>query len=119
MGEYRMMQLLTRLNREQGTTIVMATHSVDLVPLFLHRLHILSRGTIVRGGPPEEVFTAPSEMAEVKLRLPHIAELIYRLKHEDLLPFDRIPLTIGEARRELVEIMQKKTCCKDIDPEAM
>ena len=119
MGEYRMMQLLTRLNREQGTTIVMATHSVDLVPLFLHRLHILSRGTIVRGGPPEEVFTAPSEMAEVKLRLPHIAELIYRLKHEDLVPFDRIPLTIGEARRELVEIMQKKTCCKDIDPEAM
>ena len=32
MGEYRMMELLTRLNRENGVTIVMATHSVDLVP---------------------------------------------------------------------------------------
>ena len=107
MGEYRMMQLLTRLNRENGVTIVMATHSVDLVPLFLHRLHILSMGTIVRGGIPEEVFTAPEEMSDVKLRLPQIAELIYRLKHEDKVPFDRIPLTIGEARREILEIMQK------------
>lgn len=109
MGEYRMMELLTRLNRESGVTIVMATHSVDLVPVFLHRLHILSRGRIARGGAPEEVLTAPADMADVKLRLPHIAELIYRLKHEDNLPFDRLPLTIGEARREIVERLGVRT----------
>ena len=108
MGEYRMMELLTRLNREQGVTIVMATHSVDLVPIFLHRLHVLSRGRLVRGGTPEEVFTAPEELANVKLRLPHIAELIYKLKHEEGLPFGRVPLTIGEARREIVEAMGRK-----------
>ena len=108
MGEYRMMELLTRLNREQGVTIVMATHSVDLVPIFLHRLHVLSRGRLVRGGTPEEVFTAPEELANVKLRLPHIAELIYKLKHEEGLPFGRVPLTIGEARREIVEAMERK-----------
>jgi len=103
MGEYRMMRLLTRLNRENGVTIVMATHAVDLVPLFLHRLHILSRGGFVRGGTPEEVLTAPDEMENVKLRLPHIAELMYRLKHEDGIPFGRVPLTIGEARREIMK----------------
>jgi len=103
MGEYKMMNLLTKLNREQGVTIVMATHSVDLVPLFLDRLYILSKGRIVRGGPPVEVFTAPDDMMQVKLRLPRIAELIYRLKHEDGMPFDKIPLTIGEARREIIK----------------
>jgi cobalt/nickel transport system ATP-binding protein len=107
MGEYRMMEILTRLNRDEGVTIVMATHSVDLVPVFLHRLHILSRGRIARGGSPEEVFTAPAEMENVKLRLPHIAELLHRLKHEDGIPFGRIPLTIGEARREIVDMMGK------------
>ena len=107
MGEYRMMELLTRLNREQEVTIVMATHSVDLVPIFLHRLHILSRGKLVRGGTPEEVLTAPEELQNVKLRLPHIAELIYRLKHEEGLAFGRVPLTIGEARREIVEAMRR------------
>lgn len=103
MGEYKMMNLLTKLNREQGVTIVMATHSVDMVPLFLDCLYILSKGRIVRGGPPVEVFTAPDDMMQVKLRLPRIAELIYRLKHEDGMPFDKIPLTIGEARREIIK----------------
>lgn len=106
MGEYKMMNLLTKLNKEKGVTIVMATHSVDLVPLFLDRLYILSKGSIVRSGIPEEVFTAPEDMSNVKLRLPQIAELIYRLKHEDNLPFEKIPLTIGEARREILKTLR-------------
>ncbi len=104
MGEYKMMNLLTKLNKGNGVTIVMATHSVDLVPLFLDRLYILSRGRVARGGIPEDVFTAPEEMSNVKLRLPQIAELIYKLKHEDNMPFERIPLTIGEARREIARL---------------
>jgi len=103
MGEYKMMNLLTKLNKEKRVTVVMATHSVDLVPLFLDRLYILSKGRIMRGGTPEEVFTAPHDMEHVKLRLPHIAELIYKLRHEDNVPFEKIPLTIGEARREILK----------------
>ena len=105
MGEYRMMDLLKRLNKEKGVTVVMATHNVDLVPLFLDTLYILSKGSIARGGRPEQVFTAPEEMSKVKLRLPQIAELIYRLRHEDNIPFARIPLTIGEARREILRTL--------------
>jgi cobalt/nickel transport system ATP-binding protein len=106
MGEYKMMHLLMKLNKEKRITIVMATHRVDLVPLFLDRLYILSKGRIVRGGRPEDVFTEPNEMEKIKLRLPQIAELIYRLKHEDKLPFDKIPLTIGEARREILRLVR-------------
>ena len=108
MGEYKMMGLLTRLNRENRVTIVMATHSVDLVPLFLDRLCILSKGRMARIGTPEEVFTAPREMEHAKLRLPQVAEMIYRLKHEDKVPFGKIPLTIGEARREILRIIEER-----------
>jgi len=108
MGEYRMMELLTRLNRENGVTIVMATHSVDLVPVFLSRLHILSKGRLVRSGTPEEVFNSGEELASVKLRLPYIAELIHRLKTGDNVPFKRLPLTIGEARRDILEAFGRK-----------
>ncbi len=107
MGEYKMMSLLTRLNRECKVTIVMATHSVDLVPLFLNRLYILSKGAIVRGGTPEEIFTAPEDMENVKLRLPQVAELIYMLKHKDKLPFSKVPLTVGEARREILGMVKQ------------
>lgn len=106
MGEYKMMRLLQRLNKENGVTIIMATHSVDLVPVFLDRLFILSKGKMKRGGTPEEVFNAPEDMANIKLRLPHIAELIYKLKHEDNIDFNRIPLTIGEARREILKSLE-------------
>jgi cobalt/nickel transport system ATP-binding protein len=106
MGEYKMMRLLKRLNKENGVTVIMATHSVDLVPVFLDELFILSKGKITRGGTPEEVFNAPEDMANIKLRLPHIAELIYKLKHEDKMNFDRIPLTVGEARREIIKSLE-------------
>jgi len=109
MGEQRMMELLKKLNRDSRVTIVMATHSVDLVPLFLDRLHILSKGRVVRSGAPEEVFTAPAEMAEVKLRLPHIAELIHQLKNDEKLPFRRVPLTVGGARGEIIYMMNIRT----------
>jgi len=45
-------------------------------------------------------------MEHVRLRLPQIAELIYRLKHEDRLPFEKVPLTIGEARREILRLLE-------------
>jgi len=105
MGEYRIMELLIRLNREDGITMVMSTHNVDLVPLFIDRLYILSRGRVSRHGTPAEVFDASEDLQNVKLRLPQIAELIERMKVEDAVDFDRLPLTIGEARRELVKRM--------------
>jgi len=105
MGEYRIMELLIRLNREDGITMVMSTHNVDLVPLFIDRLYILSRGRVSRHGTPAEVFDASEDLQNVKLRLPQIAELIERMKVEDSVDFDRLPLTIGEARRELVKRM--------------
>ncbi len=107
-GEYLMMRLLQKLNRENNVTILMATHSVDLVPIFIDSLYVLNNGRIARGGTPEEVFTAPDEMAAVTLRLPYIAELIHRLKHEDQVNFGRIPLTVGEARREIIAMIEQE-----------
>ena len=103
MGEQRMMELLASLNRDHGVTIVMATHSVDLVPLFLHRLHVLDHGRVVTSGTPEEVFTSPEALAAVRLRLPHVAELFHLARHEDLLAFESLPLTIGQGRQLLAE----------------
>ena len=105
MGEHKIMELLQRLNRERGLTIVMATHMVDMVPLFINRIYILSRGKVLREGTPEKVFSDPEMIRDAKLRLPMIAELIELMKREDGIYFDRTPLTIGEARRELVKMI--------------
>ncbi len=105
MGEHKIMELLQRLNSERGLTIVMATHMVDMVPLFINRIYILSRGKVLREGTPEKVFSDPDMIRDAKLRLPMIAELIELMKREDGIHFERTPLTIGEARRELVKMI--------------
>ena len=107
LGEYHLMNLLRRLNKEKGVTVVMATHSVDLVPLFLDTLYILNGGRVVSSGTPVEVFQTPEGMGEAGLRLPLVSELVYRLKHEDGMPFEKVPLTIGEAKREIIRAFEK------------
>lgn len=105
MGEHKIMELLQRLNQERELTIVMATHMVDMVPLFIDRIYILSKGKMLREGTPEKVFSDPDMIRDAKLRLPMIAELIELMRREDGIHFDRTPLTIGEARRELVKMI--------------
>lgn len=105
MGEHKIMELLQKLNHERGLTIIMATHMVDMVPLFINRIYILSRGKVLREGTPEKVFSDPDMIRDAKLRLPMIAELIELMKREDGIHFERTPLTIGEARRELVKMI--------------
>lgn len=104
-GEASMIRLLHRLNLEQGLTIVLATHSVDLLPLFANRIVILSRGRVERVGPPDDIFTDPDALAEMGLRLPYISHLFHELRGKTGIPVETLPLTIGEARRRLVDLI--------------
>lgn len=50
-------ELLRRLNRERGLTIVAALHDLNLAALFFPRLVMLREGKIYRDGSPSEVLT--------------------------------------------------------------
>jgi iron complex transport system ATP-binding protein len=50
-----LVRLLRRLNRERGITVVFVSHDLNLAGELADRLLLVSRGRIVRLGPPEEV----------------------------------------------------------------
>lgn len=104
-GEWMMMRLLHRLNVERSITIVMATHSVDMLPLFAHRIVVLHQGTICRQGTPEEIFHEHDILKQTGLRLPYISSLFDEMKHQDSVHVEQLPLTISEARRQLLEMI--------------
>lgn len=104
-SEANLLHILGRLNKESGVTIVMATHMVDLIPLFVDRIFVLKEGRITIEGTPDTVFSSTQVMEEVDLRLPYITHLIEELKHKDQLPFDKLPLTLKDARSKLVSLM--------------
>ncbi len=105
MGVHSLMHLLEDLNKKKGITMIMATHVVDLVPLFMSKIAILSKGQVLRFGSPEEVFGDPEALQKAKLHLPLIAELMNILKTRDHVKLHHIPLTVGEARREIIRLL--------------
>ncbi|NKB71671.1 MAG: heme ABC transporter ATP-binding protein [Candidatus Latescibacteria bacterium] len=51
-------ELLRHLNRQQGLSIVCATHDLGYAARYCQRLVLLDQGKIVAEGPPEQVLTA-------------------------------------------------------------
>ncbi len=101
------LHLMLRLNKENGITFVLATHDVDIVPLFANRLCILDKGKVVSEGTPKESFSNTELIRKVNLRSPRIAHLFEVLKKEDKLPIgEELPLTIGEARKEILRLLK-------------
>jgi len=100
------LHLLLRLNREFKITLLLATHDVDMVPLFANKLYILDKGKLVSEGSPAEMFSDAEMIRNVNLRSPRIAHLFEVLKKEDGLPIDeQLPLTIGDARKEILKLL--------------
>jgi cobalt/nickel transport system ATP-binding protein len=104
-AEAELMRVLSRLNKERGMTVLLATHSVDMLPLFADRIYVLSRGTVLHQGPPDVIFRDDEMVRQAHLRLPYISGLLYELKKYDGVPIDGLPLTIGEAREKLLELI--------------
>ncbi|MCL5985245.1 MAG: ATP-binding cassette domain-containing protein [Actinobacteria bacterium] len=105
-GISAVMHLLRILNREQGITIVMATHDVELVSLFCDRIIIMSHGKIIGIGTPKEIFTDGGLARVAGLRLPRMAHLAEILLKEDGVCLENMPLTIGQARREFCRLLK-------------
>jgi cobalt/nickel transport system ATP-binding protein len=102
----KILKLLLQLNQEFGLTLIIATHDVDLVPLFANQICILNKGQIVLQGPPEDVFSKADMLRSMDLRLPRITHLFEILsKRNQVFTDKQYPLTIGEARKEILELM--------------
>jgi len=106
-GASKILKLLYELNNE-GMTIIISTHDVDLVPLYSNKVNIIKDGRIIKVGTPHEVFDDIKLIREADLRLPRLAHLAEVLEKEDSIKIaDSYPLTIGEARKDLLDYFDK------------
>lgn len=55
--QINIMNLMQRLKKEKGTTIVMVSHDLNLSSIYGERLLLLKKGEIIQKGPPREVLT--------------------------------------------------------------
>ncbi len=102
-GETQMIELLLRLNRQQKTTLIVATHCVDLLPVLADRICVLAEGRVQQEGSPREVLADPERAAQAGLRIPLIAQLFHQLQDQRAVAIDAIPLTVAEARQQICQ----------------
>ena len=104
-GVSDIMALLRDIRKSLGVTVILATHDMDIVPLYCDRVYLLSGGRMVTHGTPEEVFRRPELLRENHLRLPRIAHLMEILRDRDGVDVNRGAATISAARQEILRLL--------------
>ena len=103
-GASDILKLLYELN-DEGMTIIISTHDVDLVPIYSSKVYVISSGEIIKSGTPKEVFGDIELIRKANLRLPRVAHLFEILDKKDHFDLNgNYPLTISEARHMAVEL---------------
>ncbi len=100
-GRKEVMQTITRLNREQGITVVLITHYMDEA-VQADRVIVMSEGEIILDGTPPEVFQNVGLLHSLALDVPQTAELMFALRQEDV----KVPIAVLTPDRCLDELEQ-------------
>jgi D-methionine transport system ATP-binding protein len=69
------LELLKRINKEMGITIIVITHQMSVVREICNRVAIIESGRLVENGTVERVFTHPKSRAARKLIIGGVEEL--------------------------------------------
>lgn len=101
-GVSEIMAFLKEMQQELGISIIIATHDIDMVPIFCDKVFVMNEGKIVVHGTVEEIFSDVDIITRANLRLPSIGHLMKTLKEEDGFHIEGLPLTISKARRALI-----------------
>ena len=99
-------KLLKELN-EEGITIIISTHEVNLVPNYAERIFVLVDGLLIAEGTPKEIFAQPEILEKANLEVPIVTELFQELEKEGFDMGDDYPLTIDEAKDKFLKIINK------------
>ncbi len=80
-----LVEVLNRLHRERGVSLVMATHDVNVVPAMADQVYVLLfGGEIVAQGSPETIFRDPGLLRRSNIEPPVLADLFQRLEERGL-----------------------------------
>ncbi len=74
-GRAAVFELVHRLNRNDGLTVVIADHDIERLADRADRILVLHEGRLVADGPPEAVLGRPAELDAPGIGLPQVTEL--------------------------------------------
>ncbi len=106
MGRREVMDIIEKLNREEGITVLLITHHMNEAAR-ADRILVMNEGRLIADGTPSDVFGAPVRMWAAGLDVPQTTELAYKLREKGL----RVPLDLfdpEDCARAIAEAVRAK-----------
>ncbi len=101
-------ELVTLLNKrnDEGMTIIMSTHDLNLVAAFADRVYVLAKEHgVIAAGTPSEIFMQVDALKDSNIDPPLLTELFVKLRSRGL-PVD-VPDHVDQAVTDLVRLIKK------------
>jgi energy-coupling factor transport system ATP-binding protein len=98
-GRRQVLEIIQRLNAEEGVTVVLITQSMDEAAI-ARRVLAMHAGRIVMDGTPDVVFEQEERLRGLGLDLPFAVEIAHRLRDRGM-ELPRTPLTVQELAEAL------------------
>ncbi|MBS7008920.1 energy-coupling factor transporter ATPase [Anaerostipes sp.] len=106
-GRVHLLNLLKRLNQEQGITIILVSHSMEDIASYVDRLIVMNRGRLEFDGEREEVFSHQKDLEQMGLSVPFFRYLANDLKEKGF-PLEGEVLTLDDAKTAILKTLKKE-----------
>lgn len=107
-GRDEILELLARMRRDLGITIILVSHSMEDVAKYVDRLFVMNDGELMLEGAPKEVFRHYKELEAVGLAAPQVTYIMHELKEKGL-DVDLDATTIDEARQTILDALMHRS----------
>lgn len=105
-GAAKIINLLKELN-EEGITILISTHDVNIIQDYVDKIFIINDGEIIGDGCPEDIFSKKDLLKKAHLKLPIIARLFEKLEDNNIIQCNgEYPLTVDDAYLEIEKYLK-------------
>lgn len=105
-GREEILNLIKRLQKKSGMTILLVSHSMEDVAEYVDRILVMNHGRVMLDGEPKEVFTHVEELESVGLAAPQVTYIMRALK-ENGMPLRGEATTISQAADEIMQAFRR------------
>ena len=109
-GRNEVLDLVSRIHKERGCTVIMVSHSMDEVARVASRVLVMSQSRLVMDGTPREVFTQGEKLKAIGLGVPAAVQLGAELRSRGL----DVPEDILNVDEMALWVMQKKEAMENV-----
>ncbi|MBO4909440.1 MAG: energy-coupling factor transporter ATPase [Lachnospiraceae bacterium] len=105
-GRYEILDMVAKLHKEAGITIILVSHSMEDVAMYVERVVVMDHGKVAFDDTPREVFSHSAELEEMGLAIPEPSKITRKLIE---LGIDADPgvLTATEAADSICEALMR------------